>query len=130
MVSFIDAYRSDYGVESICAQLPIAPSQYYAHKAREADPSRLPPRLQRDRALKPEIERIRATDPDGRVVVRVAVLPAEVLEAAADRPVVVRHVPVLVVVHDRVVLVLLETLRRCHVRSLSMRWRSREQPST
>ena len=36
MVSFIDAHRAEYGVESICAQLPIAPSQYYEHKAREA----------------------------------------------------------------------------------------------
>ena len=49
MVSFIDAHRAEYGVESICAQLPIAPSTYYEHKAREADPARLPPRLQRDR---------------------------------------------------------------------------------
>ena len=60
MVSFIDAHRAEYGVESICAQLPIAPSQYYAHKAREADPGRLPPRLQRDRALTPEIRRVYA----------------------------------------------------------------------
>jgi len=58
MVSFIDAHRDQYGVESICAQLPIAPSQYYEHKAREADPTRLPPRLQRDRALLPEIRRV------------------------------------------------------------------------
>ena len=58
MVSFIDAHRAEYGVESICAQLPIAPSQYYEHKAREADPTRLPPRLQRDRALVPEIRRV------------------------------------------------------------------------
>ena len=58
MVSFIDAHRAEYGVESICAQLPIAPSQYYEHKAREADPTRLPPRLQHDRGLVPEIRRI------------------------------------------------------------------------
>jgi transposase InsO family protein len=58
MVAFIDAHRDQYGVESICAQLPIAPSQYYEHKAREADPTRLPPRLQRDRGLAPEIRRI------------------------------------------------------------------------
>jgi hypothetical protein len=38
MVSFIDAHRAEYGVESICAQLPIAPSLYYEHKARQADP--------------------------------------------------------------------------------------------
>jgi transposase InsO family protein len=53
MVSFIDTHRAEYGVEPICAQLPIAPSQYYEHKAREAEPARLPPRLQRDRALVP-----------------------------------------------------------------------------
>ena len=58
MVAFIDAHRAVHGVESICAQLPIAPSQYYAHKAREAQPERLPPRLRRDRALAQEIRRI------------------------------------------------------------------------
>ena len=58
MVSFIDAHRAEHGVESICAQLPIAPSQYYEHKARQADPARLPPRLQRDRALESEIRRV------------------------------------------------------------------------
>ena len=58
MVSFIDAHRDQYGVESICAQLPIAPSQYYEHKSREADPTRLPPRLQRDGLLVSEIRRI------------------------------------------------------------------------
>jgi hypothetical protein len=41
MVAFIDAHRDDYGVESICRQLPIAPSTYYEHKAREADPESL-----------------------------------------------------------------------------------------
>jgi putative transposase len=58
MVSFIDTHRALYGVESICAQLPIAPSLYYEHKAREVDPARLPPRLRRDRALTPEISRV------------------------------------------------------------------------
>ena len=58
MVSFIDAHRPQYGVESICAQVPIAPSLYYEHKAREAEAARLPPRLQRDRALMPEIRRV------------------------------------------------------------------------
>ena len=38
--------------------LPIAPSTYYEQKARARDPSRLPPRAQRDAALKPEIERV------------------------------------------------------------------------
>jgi hypothetical protein len=58
MVSFIDTHRAVYGVESICAQLPIAPALYYEHKAREVDPARLPPRLRRDRALTPEIGRV------------------------------------------------------------------------
>ena len=49
MVSFIDTHRDAYGVESIRAQLPIAPSTYYEHKARDADPERLSPRLRRDR---------------------------------------------------------------------------------
>ena len=58
IVEFIDQHRDAYGVESICAQLPIAPSQYYEQKAREADPVRLPPRWRRERALQPEIRRV------------------------------------------------------------------------
>jgi len=58
MVSFIDEHRDEYGVEPICAQLPIAPSTYYEHRAREADPGRLPPRVQRDRELSGEIQRV------------------------------------------------------------------------
>ena len=58
MVSFIDTHRDAYGVEPICAQLPIAPSTYYEHKAREAAPDRLPPRMRRDRELSDEIQRV------------------------------------------------------------------------
>jgi len=58
MVSFIDTHRTVYGVDSICAQLPIAPSLYYAHQGREVDRARLPPRLRRDRALRPQISRV------------------------------------------------------------------------
>jgi transposase InsO family protein len=58
MMAFIDAHREEYGVESICAQLPIAPSTYYELKAREADPERLPPRLKRDRELSAAIRRV------------------------------------------------------------------------
>jgi transposase InsO family protein len=60
MMSFIDEHRDRYGVEPICAVLPIAPSTYYEHKVREADPSRLPARVQRDARLKPEIVRVRS----------------------------------------------------------------------
>jgi putative transposase len=58
MVAFIDAHRATYGVEPICAQLPIAPSTYYEQKAREADPSRRPARQQRDAVLRPQVERV------------------------------------------------------------------------
>lgn len=56
MVEFIDHHREEYGVEPICAQLPIAPSTYYAQKARERDPALLPARAQRDAALVPAIQ--------------------------------------------------------------------------
>ncbi len=39
MVRFIDAHRTTFGVEPICAVLPIAPSLYYELKAR-ASPDR------------------------------------------------------------------------------------------
>ena len=58
MVAFIDAHREVYGVEPICAVLPIAPSTYYEQKARLADPSRQPARAQRDARLQPEIVRV------------------------------------------------------------------------
>ena len=58
MMAFIDAHRDSYGVEPICAQLPIAPSTYYEHKARQSDPSRLPPRVQRDAELRTSIHRV------------------------------------------------------------------------
>jgi len=58
MVSFIDDHRADYGVEPICAQLQIAPSTFYEHKARQADPERLPARARRDTALSFDIRRV------------------------------------------------------------------------
>jgi hypothetical protein len=41
-VAFVHAYRGAYGVETICAVLPIAPSGYYEHKVRARDPARQP----------------------------------------------------------------------------------------
>ncbi len=41
MASFVEERQEEHGVEPICKELPIAPSTYYEHKAREADPSRL-----------------------------------------------------------------------------------------
>ena len=34
MIAYIDAHKEEFGVEPICKQLPIAPSTYYAEKAR------------------------------------------------------------------------------------------------
>jgi transposase InsO family protein len=60
MVAFIDAHRAQYGVEPICRELPIAPSAYYEHKAREDEPARRPRRHHRDAALVGEIHRVHA----------------------------------------------------------------------
>ena len=57
-MTFIEDHRGEYGIEPICAVLPIAPSTYYEHKARERDPSRLPPRAKRDAVLRGEIRRV------------------------------------------------------------------------
>ena len=54
MVNFIDARRVGWGGEPSCAVLPIAPAPYHPHKARRADPTRLPARALRDGRLKPE----------------------------------------------------------------------------
>ena len=58
MVTYIDAHKDRFGVEPICAVLPIAPSTYYEQKAREREPDRRPPRAIRDEALKPEVQRV------------------------------------------------------------------------
>jgi len=58
MTSFVDDHRGEYGVEPICAELPIAPSTYYEQKAREAKPERLPARTQRDTELEVEVHRV------------------------------------------------------------------------
>jgi putative transposase len=39
MYAFVDAHRPEYGVEPICRVRQIAPSGYYAHRARRADPT-------------------------------------------------------------------------------------------
>jgi transposase InsO family protein len=58
MVSFIDNYRGEYGVEPICRVLPIAPSTYRAHKARQEKRKPLSKREQRDIVLRGHIRRI------------------------------------------------------------------------
>jgi putative transposase len=58
MKAFIDDHRHVHGVEPICKALPIAPSTYYAHAAREADPALRSRRAKTDEALMPEVERV------------------------------------------------------------------------
>jgi transposase InsO family protein len=58
MVTFIDEHREACGVEPICRQLPISPSVYYEHKARERDPAKRSKRAVRDAELRDEIERV------------------------------------------------------------------------
>ena len=58
MADFIDTNRVQYGVESICSVLPIAPSTFYEHQAREKNPDRLPARAKRDAELRVEIDRV------------------------------------------------------------------------
>ena len=58
MIACIDALRETYGVESICSQLPIAPSTYWRHKGQHADPTRRSARAQRDEILKVEVARV------------------------------------------------------------------------
>jgi len=56
--SFIDEHRDEYGVEPICRVLPIAPSTYRAHAARQADPRLRSDRVKVDEILSPEVERV------------------------------------------------------------------------
>ena len=58
MISFVDAYRDDHGVEPICRVLAIAPSTYHAHVARRAKPETAPARVKRDAMLSVEIKRV------------------------------------------------------------------------
>ncbi len=58
MVAFIDDHRERFGVEPICAVLPIAPSTYFRHKVEQRDPTRRSPRAQRDAVLRAIIRRI------------------------------------------------------------------------
>src|SRR6195952_4242167 len=58
MIAFIDDHPAAWGVEPICRVLPIAPSTYYTHAARRAEPDKLPARARRDGALMIEIRRV------------------------------------------------------------------------
>ena len=58
MIAYIDDHKRRFGVEPICEVLPIAPSTYYEHKAKQRDPDRRSDRAKRDEQLLPEIERV------------------------------------------------------------------------
>ncbi len=58
MKAFIDDHRAAYGVEPICKVLPIAPSTYYHHAARRANPGLRPARARRDECLSEQIRRV------------------------------------------------------------------------
>jgi len=58
MTAFIDDHRQAYWAEPICKVLPIAPSTYYLHAARRADPARAPARIKRDEHLCAAIQRV------------------------------------------------------------------------
>jgi len=58
MIGFIDDHRATYGVEPICAVLPIAPSTYFRHRAQQADVTKQSARARRDDTLKVEIRRV------------------------------------------------------------------------
>ncbi len=64
MKAFIEDYRSTYGVEPTCAPegickvLPIAPSTYYRHAVRKANPELRSTRSKRDEALSDQIRQI------------------------------------------------------------------------
>jgi putative transposase len=58
MVRFINDHRDEYGIESICAVVPIAPSTYFRQRARQGDPTRRPARARRDDELRAAIQRV------------------------------------------------------------------------
>jgi transposase InsO family protein len=65
MVDFIDEHRSEYGVEPICAVLPIAPSTYYEQGRRRREPERRPRRVKRDDELRVEVRRVHQESHEG-----------------------------------------------------------------
>jgi transposase InsO family protein len=58
MVAFIDQHRATYGVEPICAVLPIAPSTYFLRKAQQADATTRSARVRRDDERRAAIQRV------------------------------------------------------------------------
>ncbi len=55
---FIDDHRATYGVEPICAVLPIAPPTYFRCHAQREDPTHRSARARRDDELRIQIQRV------------------------------------------------------------------------
>ncbi|MCZ8235627.1 MAG: IS3 family transposase [Inhella sp.] len=55
---FVDQHRQQFGVESICRVLQIAPSAYWRHAARQRNPVLCSRRAQRDASLVPQVQRV------------------------------------------------------------------------
>jgi len=58
MIRFIDDHRQTYGVEPICAVLPIAPSTYFRISAQRRDATTRSARAKRDDDLRAAIQRV------------------------------------------------------------------------
>jgi putative transposase len=58
MVAFIDQHRNTYGVEPICAVLPVAPSTYFLRKAQQQDATKRSARMRCDDELRAAIQRV------------------------------------------------------------------------
>jgi len=58
LVPLIDEHRDRYGVEPMCAVLPMAPSTYVRHTTLVTYPERWSARAKRDEALRETIQRI------------------------------------------------------------------------
>ena len=60
MIAFMEAHVGDYGVEPVCKVLQIAPSTWYDHARRRANPDLCSARVKEDEQLCNEITRVHA----------------------------------------------------------------------
>lgn len=58
MIAFMEAHRTEFGVEPMCRVLHIAPATWHEHARRRADPARLPARTRRDAELAGHVRRV------------------------------------------------------------------------
>ena len=63
--AFVDQHRQQFGVESICRAMQIAPSAYWRHAARWRNPALCSRRAQRDASLVPLVQRVAASQLPG-----------------------------------------------------------------